>query len=61
MFNCAMGHVSQPRESMNKVVIETRKRIYVDEKGEVIGRGFETAKEITLCPLHAKELKESQA
>lgn len=54
MFKCQiLGKTTRPGEKMNRVVIETREKVYTEwfrEEGEWIelevGRGFEIVKEI---------------
>lgn len=50
MYVCAIcDKVSSPNEKLNKVVTQTRKKEYFDDKGKKIGSGFETIKEIGVC------------
>lgn len=70
MYICQNCHVSQlPRTSAIPVVTETRKVQYTnhvvvrdgDDEGtvrEVTSKGFETIREIRVCPACAEELKE---
>lgn len=47
MFRCGVtGRLSMPGEKCNKIVVESRERVYTDRDGNVIGRGFEIVKEI---------------
>lgn len=47
MFKCMVtGRMSQPGEKCNKLVVETREKIYTDLDGNVIGKGTEIVKEI---------------
>ena len=54
MFKCSVtGKMSRPGEKMNRIVVETRDKIYTQEvweEGELVeievGRGYETVKEI---------------
>ena len=50
MFICAgCKKLSKPRDPSTLVVIETRKRIYVNVDGESIGEGWEIANELRCC------------
>lgn len=51
MFRCAVGHISDPREKMVKVAIETRS--VTMSSGSV---RTEIVKEIGVCPKHAEQL-----
>jgi hypothetical protein len=55
MFECARGHLTQPREKEVRVPTEIRTRDYRDEHGNVIGRGWEIVQEERLCVAHAIE------
>lgn len=54
MFKCAVtGRMSRPGEKLNRIVIQTREKVYTQkvwEDGELvdieIGRGYETVREI---------------
>jgi hypothetical protein len=54
MFKCQVtGKMSKPGEKMNRIVVETREKVYTQqvwEEGELVeievGRGYETVKEI---------------
>lgn len=50
MFHCQQcGTVSQPRESMNKVVVEQRRKQYMSKDLKSQGEGYETVKELSVC------------
>ena len=50
MFRCNKCEMnSKPKEKPNKVVAETRKRLYYDSYKELEGVGWEIVKEIFLC------------
>lgn len=47
MFICDVsGRVSKPGENCNRIIVEVRKRVYLNDEGNVVGRGFEIVKEI---------------
>lgn len=47
MFKCQItGKMSRPGDKCNKVVTEVRERVYLNDEGEVVGRGFEIVKEV---------------
>jgi hypothetical protein len=47
MFKCDVtGKFSKLGEKCNKIVAETRERVYLDQEGNVVGRGFEIVKEL---------------
>lgn len=49
MFNCDFcKKTTAPREPMQRLVVQTRKRIYVHGEDESIGS--EIVKEVALCP-----------
>lgn len=49
MFKCDMtGKVSKPGEKPVRVVVERREKVYRDDEGRVLGRGWEIAKELTV-------------
>ena len=58
MFKCDNGHLSKPYEKMTRVVVETRPKVYrshtvITPDGPVThneGTGYETIREVTLCP-----------
>ena len=53
MYICSScGIVTQPREPMRKIVVETRSKIYLDPDDErvVVGRGQEIVREMKMCP-----------
>ncbi len=52
MYRCDQCHEqTAPREKAYKLVIETRTKTYDDwRRGGRVGHGFETAKEIMICP-----------
>jgi len=60
MFRCAItGKLSKPGEKMNKVVVETREKTYTDpETGEVVGKGWEIVKEVSVSDEGLKIWKE---
>jgi len=39
------GEFSEPGEKMFRVVLRTRRKVYQDDKGHVIGEGWEIAEE----------------
>jgi hypothetical protein len=50
MFQCAKcKQTIGPRVRLNRVVVETRPRIYLDEKQKVIGTGSEIVREEPRC------------
>ena len=56
MYLCAYcKSLSEPREPLHKVVVETRRREYRNNEGAVVGRGHETVKELVLCKNCAKQ------
>jgi len=50
MFRCSITNkLSKPGEKQNKVVIEKRDKVYTDpDTGEVISKGWEIVKEISV-------------
>jgi hypothetical protein len=47
MFKCDVtGKMSLPGEKCNKIVAEVRERVYLDDEGNVVGRGYEIVKEL---------------
>jgi hypothetical protein len=47
MFKCALtGKLTKPGEKAFSVVVEKRDRIYLNEEGEEVSRGWEIVKEI---------------
>jgi len=55
MFNCARGHITKPRELEVRVPTEIRTREYFNDLGMLVGRGWEIAREESLCVEHAIE------
>lgn len=50
MFICGRcGKPTKSGESMTKVPVETRPRIYKDGYGNVVGEGHEIVREIVVC------------
>ena len=51
MYICAACRLVQPPKTpaLSKV-LETRDRVYLDEKGLVIAKGTEIVREIRVCP-----------
>lgn len=50
MFKCQeCGKYSKPREKAEKKIVEIREKEYTNEFGDVIGKGTEIVKEITVC------------
>ena len=50
MYLCADCHkVSNPREGLNKVTIQTRRAVYKDATGRQIAEGNEIVKEKGIC------------
>jgi hypothetical protein len=50
VFNCAQCNTTtQPGEGMHRLVIEDRLVDYRDADGKVVGRGFETVREVGIC------------
>jgi ribosomal protein L28 len=48
-FRCAITNkTTEPGERMNKVVVETREKVYSDSEGTEVARGRETVKEIAV-------------
>jgi hypothetical protein len=49
MYRCdKCKNVSKPRESMHRVIVQTRDRVYNNADGIEVGRGKETVREIKL-------------
>ncbi len=50
MFICELTKKqTMPGQKAYKLVIQTREKEYKDNQGYVIGHGFETVKELTVC------------
>lgn len=50
MFKCEKcGRITEPKEPQTKLVDEVRPVSYLDEHRQVIGRGTEIVKEISVC------------
>ena len=46
MFKCAVtGKITEPREGMNRIIVETREKVY--NNGVMESKGWEIVKEIT--------------
>ena len=56
MFNCQSCYrTTQPTEKQVRVVVESRPKVYYNDRKEVEGEGFETVREIRVCePCGAK-------
>ena len=51
MFRCgSCNTLTKPREKATRLVTATRPRVYYNERGVKVGEGFETVREINLCP-----------
>lgn len=60
-FKCAVTGKTVFGEHCNKLVIEKRDKIYLDEEGNEIGRGFEIVKEINVSDEGMKILASKQS
>lgn len=50
MFKCEdCGKVTQPNEKQVRVVVETRRKQYQNERREIVGEGVETVREKKVC------------
>lgn len=60
MFRCAVtGKLSKPGEKCNKIVVERREKLYKRE-GEVIARGWEIVREISVTEEGLKQYNKDQ-
>jgi hypothetical protein len=51
MFRCNdCRRVTEPGEKTTKVGIAFREKEYTDERGRLVGRGYEAAREVDVCP-----------
>jgi hypothetical protein len=50
MFRCDNCGGQQPKGAKtSKAVVERRDKVYKDADGKVLGKGWETVRELTLC------------
>jgi hypothetical protein len=52
MYRCdSCKKVSSPRQGLNKVTLQTRRAVYKDLTGRIVGEGNEIVREIGVCAL----------
>jgi hypothetical protein len=57
MYRCdGCKQISQPKESCNIIQLETRPKVYFDDTGAEIARGFETVRVGRFCTACAKKM-----
>lgn len=62
MFICQVTNAqTAPGEPMTRVVTERRVKVYYNEAGEEVGRGWEIVKEINASPVGLEIIRRAQA